>query len=114
MPVLATMLPIYLLSALVVAIISVPANASLAVPLDAEMILFIIGLGVLPTAVAHTLYFSSLSNLKSFETATMALLEPIGATILGVIFLHEIPVPVFVFGALLTLLGITFVAKQRD
>jgi drug/metabolite transporter (DMT)-like permease len=114
MPVLSTMLPIYLLSALVVGVISVPANASLAIPSNLEIILPIIGLGLLPTAIAHTLYFSSLSNLKSFETATMALLEPIGATILGVAIFQEIPESLFVFGAFLILLGITFVLRQSD
>lgn len=114
MPILSTMLPIYLLSALVVGVISVPANASLAIPSNLEIILPIIGLGLLPTAIAHTLYFSSLSNLKSFETATMALLEPIGATILGVAIFQEIPESLFVFGAFLILLGITFVLRQSD
>lgn len=113
MPVLSTMLPIYLLSALVVGVISVPVGASLAIPSELSLIVFIIGLGVLPTAISHTLYFSSLSNLKSFETATMALLEPIGATALGVVIFKEIPGALFVFGAFLILLGITFVVRQR-
>jgi drug/metabolite transporter (DMT)-like permease len=114
MPVLSAMLPIYLLSALVVGIISVPVGASLVIPNDIDAILFIIGLGVLPTAVSHTLYFSSLSNLKSFETATMALLEPIGATLLGVAIFQEIPSALFVFGAILILVGIIFVVKHQN
>lgn len=67
----------------------------------------------MPTAIAHTLYFSSLSNLKSFETATMALLEPIIATALGVILFHEIPAFWFVIGAALVLLGVFFVVKEK-
>jgi drug/metabolite transporter (DMT)-like permease len=114
MPVLTTMLPIYLLSALVIGVLSIPAGAPIAVPTNAGMTLFLIGIGVLPTAVSHTLYFSSLSNLKSFETATMALLEPIGATVLGAFIFLEIPAPLFVFGAFLILLGITFVLRQSD
>jgi len=110
-PILATMLPIYLLAALVVGVLSIPTNNSLILPQDAGVLLSVIGLGLLPTAVAHTLYFSSLSNLKSFETATMALLEPIGATVLGMILFFEVPAPLFVFGAVLILLGITFVAR---
>jgi len=112
MPVLVTMLPIYLLAALVVGVLSIPAGAVLAFPINTELILFLIGLGLLPTAISHTLYFSSLSNLKSFETATMALLEPVGATILGVIIFREIPGQLFILGAFLILLGITFVARQ--
>jgi drug/metabolite transporter (DMT)-like permease len=113
MPVLTTMLPIYLLAALVIGVLSIPAGAVLASPSNAELILFLVGLGLLPTAISHTLYFSSLSNLKSFETATMALLEPIGATILGVIIFEEIPGQLFIFGAFLILLGVMFVARQQ-
>ena len=114
MPILPTMLPIYLLTALVIGVLSIPAGNMLAIPNNVETVLFLVGLGILPTAISHTLYFSSLSNLKSFETATMALLEPIGATVLGVMIFQEIPRQLFVFGAFLILLGITFVVKQRD
>ena len=113
MSILATMLPIYLLTALVVGVLSIPTNNSVTVPSNVKMALAIVCLGLLPTAIAHTLYFSSLSNLKSFETAAMALLEPIGATILGVALFQEIPAPLFVFGAFMILLGIFFVAKQQ-
>jgi drug/metabolite transporter (DMT)-like permease len=43
----------------------------------------------------------------------MALIEPIGATILGIALFQEIPAPLFGFGAALTLLGIIFVIKQK-
>ncbi|MDH5482738.1 MAG: DMT family transporter [Candidatus Bathyarchaeota archaeon] len=114
MTILSTMLPIYMSAAFVVGILSLPAaNGTVMLPTDIGVILPIVGLGVLPTATAHTLYFSSLSNLKSFETATLALLEPIGATILGIMVFSEIPEPFFILGAALILLGIVFVAKER-
>jgi drug/metabolite transporter (DMT)-like permease len=114
MPILATMLPIYLLAAFTVDVISIPTQNMLTAPSNLGTVLPLIGLGLLPTAMAHTLYFSSLSNLKSFETATMALLEPVGATILGAIIFFEIPTSLFVLGAFLILLGIFFVAKQQN
>lgn len=114
MDILPTMLPIYMLTATILGILSIPAtNEVLTLPTDAEIILALAGLGVLPTAAAHTLYFSSLSNLKSFETATMALIEPIGATGLGIILFQEIPASLFVFGAALILLGIVFIVKEK-
>jgi len=70
-------------------------------------------LGLLPTALAHTFYFSSLSSLKSFETATMALLEPIGATLLGVAIFAQVPDALFVLGAALVLVGIVSVAVTK-
>jgi DME family drug/metabolite transporter len=76
------------------------------------LITFLIGLGILPTALGHTFYFSSLSNLKSFETATLALLEPIGATLLGIVIFDEIPLMGFVFGAFLVLSGVVLVVGK--
>lgn len=74
----------------------------------------LIGLGILPTALGHTSYFSSLSNLKSFETATLALLEPIGATLLGIVIFGEIPLMQFVFGAFLVLSGVVLVVGKGE
>jgi len=115
MNVVSLMLPIYISAALTVGIISLPVTyKTLAFPAEAEAIIFLFGLGLLPTAVAHTLYFSSLSNLKSFETATLALLEPVGATVLGIAIFQEIPQPLFIFGSALVLTGIFFVIKEKS
>jgi drug/metabolite transporter (DMT)-like permease len=115
MGILSIMLPIYFFTAVIVGVLGVTATSKiLTTPSSVEIMLLLLGLGILPTAIAHTLYFSSLSNLKSFETATMALLEPVGATILGLIFLDEIPAYPFVLGATLVLFGIFFVIKQKN
>jgi drug/metabolite transporter (DMT)-like permease len=115
MAILPTMFPMYMLTATIVGVLGISAtNKILTLPTEAKIILPLVGLGILPTAAAHTLYFSSLLNLKSFETATMALLEPMGATVLGIIFFQEIPAPMFVFGAVLILLGIFFIAKEKS
>lgn len=114
MDILPIMFPIYMLTAIIVGVIGASATSGIPViPSEIGMILPLVGLGLLPTATAHTLYFSSLSNLKSFETATMALLEPIGATLLGIVFFHEIPAYLFVLGAILILLGIVFIVKEK-
>lgn len=113
MSILPIMLPIYLLTAVFVGFFSFPAQSGgITVPVGLAMIIPLIGLGVLPTAGAHTLYFSSLSNLKPFETATMALLEPIGATLLGLALFQEQPGFLFVAGSALILLGIFFVTRK--
>jgi len=113
MDILPTMFPIYMLTATIIGVSSISARDKiLTMPTNAEIVLPLVGLGILPTAAAHTLYFSSLSNLKSFETATMALLEPIGATLLGIILFQEKPALLFVFGGALILLGIFFIVKQ--
>ncbi|MEM2419808.1 MAG: DMT family transporter [Candidatus Bathyarchaeia archaeon] len=110
--ILPVMLPIYLLAAFVVGLLSSTSmGKGLELPVDPIVILPLLGLGALPTAAAHTLYFSSLSNLKSFETATMALLEPIGAAVLGAALFKEFPASPFIFGTVLVFLGIVFIAK---
>jgi drug/metabolite transporter (DMT)-like permease len=43
----------------------------------------------------------------------MALLEPIGATVLGIIIFAQIPNPIFILGAALVLTGIVSVALKE-
>ncbi|MDH5782298.1 MAG: DMT family transporter [Candidatus Bathyarchaeota archaeon] len=114
-PILSLMLFIYMLSTLTV--LAAASAAAWSAPIfstvSLKVVLILVGLGVLPTALAHTLYFSSLSSLKSFETATLALLEPIAATLLGVLIFAEIPGFLFVIGAVLVLSGILSVATTE-
>ena len=59
MNILPTMFPIYLLTATIIGVSSIPATSkSLTLPAGAEVIFPLVGLGLLPTAAAHTLYFS--------------------------------------------------------
>lgn len=110
MPILSLMLFIYVLSAFAVLAASILAKSPpLVSNVTPEAFLILVGLGVLPTALAHTSYFSSLSSLKSFETATLALLEPIAATLIGVLVFAEFPNALFILGAVLVLGGITSV-----
>jgi len=115
MAILPVMFPIYVLTAAVVGGLGATVTSGiLTLPAGAEILIPLVGLGILSTAVAHTLYFSSLSNLKSFETATMALLEPVGATFLGIILFREVPAPLFVLGAASILLGVLFIVKEKS
>ncbi len=112
-PLMQLMMTIYVFSAITVVAIGLATAQSLAPPLQLDQILPLIGLGILPTAMAHTFYFSSLSHLKSFETAAMALLEPVGATLLGLVIFQQIPKPLFALGAVLVLSGIIAVAARE-
>ena len=106
MSAISIMAPLYLAAACVVIIASVLSSNNLETSLGLFDCICLFALGGLPTAVAHTLYFSSLSHLKSFETSSMALLEPIGASILGMLLFNEIPSFIFVMGAILVLSGV--------
>jgi drug/metabolite transporter (DMT)-like permease len=113
MPLLSQVIPIYLVSAFIMGFLCLLTRTPITLPQQPTMILFLLGFGILPTALGHTFYYSSLSNLKSFETATLALLEPIGATLLGVALFGEIPTALFVLGAVLVLSGIVAVALKE-
>jgi drug/metabolite transporter (DMT)-like permease len=112
-PLMQLMMTIYVFSAITVVAIGLATAQSLAPPMQLDQILPLIGLGILPTAMAHTFYFSSLSHLKSFETAAMALLEPVGATLLGLVIFQQVPKPMFALGAVLVLSGIITVALRE-
>lgn len=107
------MLTIYVISAFTVLAWGVTSRSQFTLPMQPHLILALIGLGLLPTALAHTFYFSSLSSLKSFETAAMALLEPIGATLLGIAIFTQVPSPLFVLGGAFVLVGIVSVALTK-
>jgi drug/metabolite transporter (DMT)-like permease len=112
-PLLSLMLTIYVVSASTVLVGGVVTRSNFILPTQLSLILALIGLGLLPTALAHTFYFSSLSHLKSFETASMALLEPIGATLLGILIFAQIPNPMFVLCSAFVLVGILSVALSK-
>jgi len=112
-PLLNLMLTIYVFSALTVLVWGAFSHSNFNFPTQIGLILALVGLGLLPTALAHTFYFSSLSQLKSFETATMALLEPMGATLLGILVFAEVPHAIFVLGAVFVLVGIVSVAISK-
>jgi len=107
------MLTIYVASAFTVLVWGVMSRSQFTFQMQPELIFPLIGLGLLPTAWAHTFYFSSLSNLKSFETAAMALLEPIGATLLGIAVFRQVPDALFVLGAIFVLCGIVSIAIRE-
>ena len=112
-PLLPLMLLIYMVSAFTVGFSCVLTGTPLIFPNQLYMLLLLIGLGILPTALGHTLYFSSLSNLKPFETSSLALLEPVGATMLGIVLFSEMPSAFFVLGAAFVLSGVVLVVIRK-
>jgi len=111
-PALVAMLPIYITAAVLVMGATSAAGRSFAITIEPMVLLSLIGLGLLPTALGHTLYFSSLSDLKSFQTAALAMIEPIMASLLGLLIFGEMPGVGFVFGAAMILLGIFLVISK--
>jgi len=109
---LTIMLPVFGIAGSAVFFFSFVTGNGPQIPTAIGILLPLLGLGLLPTALGHSLYFSSLSNLKPFETATLALIEPIGATILGAMIFQEFPGLLFIMGSVIVLTGVVLVIKE--
>lgn len=110
-PLLVLMPFIYIVAAgMMFPLIYVSGNG-LYVPSLSEFVI-LVALALLPTALGHTLHFSSLKGLTPFQAATTALLEPVVASSLATLLFSEVPHPIFVVGAIVTLVGILLVSKE--
>jgi len=71
--------------------------------LDSRNLWLLLFLGVLCTAVPHTLFIKSLGILKAQLASVVSALEPVYGIALAIIFLHEIPELKTLLGAALVL-----------
>jgi len=78
---------------------------------NSELITILFALGIIPTAIGHTLFYSSLKGLKPHETSILGLLEPLGATILAIILFSEYPNTYIYTGGILIALSIILMAR---
>ncbi len=72
-------------------------------------VLSIIGLGILPMGLGHTLYNAALRHTNATYVNIIATQEVTGGIILGVILLGEIPTINEIVGVIITLIGIVLV-----
>ena len=71
-----------------------------------ESVLAVLYMGVLGTAVTHSLWNYSLRVMDASFCSTFYPMQPLVSSILGVLFLHEAVTPGFVIGALMICCGI--------
>jgi drug/metabolite transporter (DMT)-like permease len=72
-------------------------------------ILSVLGLGLFPLALGHTLYNAALRNTNATLVNLIATQEVTGGILLGVIFLQEVPTLHSILGVFITLAGIVLV-----
>lgn len=77
--------------------------------LSLHNILLLILLGVVFTAIAHTLFIKGLTNIKAQLASIIASLEPVYGIIFAALFLNEIPTLKTILGGVI-ILGATFYA----
>jgi len=90
----------FLLASFAVFFFALPVQGGIFIPLEYNVILILLALGLIPTAIGHTLYVASVKALKPYEIATVTLLEAVSATILAAILFGEIPGPFSIVGAI--------------
>jgi DME family drug/metabolite transporter len=70
-------------------------------------------LGLVPTAIAYLAYGAGLRHIQANEAATLTLAEPITATILGAVVLHEHPSTIAWLGVGLIFVGLVLLSARR-
>ncbi len=73
---------------------------------------WILLLALIPQLIGHTAYNYSVKHLDPAVVATVILLEPIGASILALIFFTEVPPLPTLVGALVLLVGVAITARN--
>lgn len=81
----------------------------MAIPLSPNVMLTALFFGTVPTALAYGAYFIGLRHANAVVAAVSAMLEPLTATVLSVVFFHEHLGPVGTAGAVL--LGVALVVN---
>ncbi|WP_427893608.1 EamA family transporter [Kribbella sp. GL6] len=69
--------------------------------------------GLVPTALAYTLFYAGLRTLKASTAAVIALLEPVVATAIGIAAFHEHLTPLAITGAAVLLLAVIAQARHN-
>jgi drug/metabolite transporter (DMT)-like permease len=83
-------------------------------PYDAQNLLAILGLGIVPTMLGHTLYNYALGSVKAVTANLFPLMEPIIASLLAVVLFGEIPTIVQDAGYFLILAAVVIVARTAS
>jgi drug/metabolite transporter (DMT)-like permease len=87
-------------------------SPSLALPFSDVSIFWLLGLGLVPTAVAFTLFNYGLKYCKISEGPIFALVEPIAAAFFGLIFFAETFTTIQLIGMALVLTGVGIALRK--
>lgn len=103
---------IYVFAFLFLLLASAVRGTSLGVMVPREQLLFAL-LAIGPSCIGHTVYNYSLRHFKAAQVSASILFEPIGASILAVFILGEIPTMPILIGAALIISGLFLVMELK-
>jgi len=102
---------VYSTAAVVAFLMVEGSGASAFQPYDPQNIVAILGLGLIPTALGHSLYNYSLRSVKTVTANLFPMLEPVIASALAVPLFQEIPNSIQCIGYALILAAVAVVAR---
>ncbi len=85
------------------------------IPFTSQSLPYLITMGIVHSTIAPLLYVQGFRSVKANEAAILGYFEPVGATILALIFLHEIPQKNALLGGVLILFsGFMILIRRRN
>lgn len=75
---------------------------------------YLVVMGLVHSTLAPILYFKGLRNVRAGKASVLGYLEPVGATVLAMIFFREVPATMSLFGGILIILSGYLMIKRRD
>mgnify|MGYP003321046939 CR=1 FL=1 len=74
--------------------------------LDYSLIFLVLLLGIITTALGHTLFLNSFSHFRISTASIISSIQPLFGVLLGILFLNEIPGVKSIIGGVLILITI--------
>ena len=74
---------------------------------------YLVTMGVVHSTIAPLLYVQGLKSVKANEAAILGYFEPVGAIILALVVLHEIPGAIALLGGALILVSGYMILRAR-
>lgn len=105
--------PVYLIAAITLFIFALSRGDNLTEYPVKTWLIFLL-LAIVPTVIGHSLYNWLLKFVSAHKVSMTILGEPIGASILAIIFFDQIPGQWTILGGILILIGIFIVLMKRQ
>lgn len=102
---------VYFVAAVVVLICSLSTGSPI-VPVSGKNLLIGLGLAVFCTLLGHSIFSWGLKYEKAAFVSTAKLLEPVFASLIGIVIFAEMPSLTTILGGIMIILGIVFLCKD--
>ncbi|MCB2212642.1 DMT family transporter [bacterium] len=102
------LVPVYGLSAVGLLIVTLAFGEPLG-PFPKESWLAMLGLGLVPTVIGHSLFNFSLKHLSALPVNIALVIEPVGASLLAIVFFQEAPSQGLLIGSPILIVSVVMI-----